>query len=536
MSNFSHNRDWSRDSNNYVAKCYMDVNVENKTYFEDVKLQMDAKLWSEEYNRHNPPKKVDIFMMAVIELYERPGKPLFHVEHYIDGEYVKYNSNSGFVDNRLARQTPHTFSHFTFERSGHELIVVDVQGVGDLYTDPQIHTAEGNEYGDGNLGTKGMALFFHSHSCNAICRSLGLQNFDLAPKEKAQVNSSSSTARSFSQTVSRGDEVLCETPSDGDRSDHFNKFFRRQSSAADSQMASMTRTTSHNSCGSSDYHMEEGEVFEDDKEEDEEVEVVDKEDIAIKAGIQRRRLMTELSDNNENELLSFQEILRKKARPSNLSAEVLRYSNHDDSILGQVHLYLAKYHELCRFTEDGTYDKEAALFHLRAAADCGIITAIVSLARMYCGMPHDILSEVSIDEEPLTKAEKEKRGLEYMEMAAEANDRAAMVFVARSYDLGTNGTGQDQNRSLYWYETIVAYDEDGGDMETIDWGLDDPPYLLLARLAEMWMSGDLKQGSDPQKAGNLYTQSAEVAMSCQKGKLANKYYMLAEEAWGECEE
>ena len=25
---------------------------------QDVKLQMDAKLWAEEYNRHNPPKKV----------------------------------------------------------------------------------------------------------------------------------------------------------------------------------------------------------------------------------------------------------------------------------------------------------------------------------------------------------------------------------------------------------------------------------------------------------------------------------------------
>ena len=50
---------------------------------QDVALQMDAKLWGEEFNRHNPPKKVDIFMMAVIELIDRPGNPLFHVEHYI---------------------------------------------------------------------------------------------------------------------------------------------------------------------------------------------------------------------------------------------------------------------------------------------------------------------------------------------------------------------------------------------------------------------------------------------------------------------
>lgn len=44
------------------------------------------------------------------------------------------------------------FSHFTFERSGHQLIVVDIQGVGDLYTDPQIHTEKGTDFGDGNLG------------------------------------------------------------------------------------------------------------------------------------------------------------------------------------------------------------------------------------------------------------------------------------------------------------------------------------------------------------------------------------------------
>ena len=62
--------DWSK-ATNCVVKRYMD-NVPNKTLYDDVRLQMDTKLWSEEYNKHHPPKKVSkldykffIFWIAV---------------------------------------------------------------------------------------------------------------------------------------------------------------------------------------------------------------------------------------------------------------------------------------------------------------------------------------------------------------------------------------------------------------------------------------------------------------------------------------
>ena len=37
--------------------------------------------------------------------------------------------------------------------------------------------------------------------------------------------------------------------------------------------------------------------------------------------------------------------------------------------------------------------------------------------------------------------------------------------------------------------------------------------------------------TDYQAAGDYYQQAADEAMELMKGKLANKYYMLAEEAW-----
>ena len=58
LSKFSQHPDW-RNASNYVAKRYM-KEAGRQVYFQDVKLQMDAKLWGEEYNKHKPPKKVSV--------------------------------------------------------------------------------------------------------------------------------------------------------------------------------------------------------------------------------------------------------------------------------------------------------------------------------------------------------------------------------------------------------------------------------------------------------------------------------------------
>ena len=65
------------------------------------------------------------------------------------------------------------FSHFTYEESNHLEMVVDVQGSGYVYTDPQLHSVE-KSYGRADRGETGFNKFMKTHQCNIICRKLKL--------------------------------------------------------------------------------------------------------------------------------------------------------------------------------------------------------------------------------------------------------------------------------------------------------------------------------------------------------------------------
>ena len=44
----------------------------------------------------------------------------------------------------------------------------------------------------------------------------------------------------------------------------------------------------------------------------------------------------------------------------------------------------------------GEYDKEAALFHLERAVDCGVLPAIVTAADLYLGRSRDLLTDIQV--------------------------------------------------------------------------------------------------------------------------------------------
>eukprot|EP01113_Clastostelium_recurvatum_P018709 TRINITY_DN2203_c0_g1_i1.p1 TRINITY_DN2203_c0_g1~~TRINITY_DN2203_c0_g1_i1.p1 ORF type:complete len:679 (-),score=186.11 TRINITY_DN2203_c0_g1_i1:69-2105(-) len=178
----------------FVAKFILGPKkVPRDYFFNDVLMQTFCSKWADMYNRRNPPKKIAFLPAYVLEFLDRPAEDgnlvICGAEPFIEGDYQKHNSNYGFVntsyghDSNESRNTPQAFSHFTYQHSGKELIVVDIQGVSDFYTDPQIHTKSGKGFGEGNLGPDGIHRFLTKHQCNPLCTFLKLEKINASRRQ-----------------------------------------------------------------------------------------------------------------------------------------------------------------------------------------------------------------------------------------------------------------------------------------------------------------------------------------------------------------
>mmetsp|Transcript_1451 Transcript_1451/g.1917 ORF Transcript_1451/g.1917 Transcript_1451/m.1917 type:complete len:248 (+) Transcript_1451:60-803(+) len=171
----------------FVFKSYKDQNIStnNALVKQDASMQLTCRIFAEEWNDLGMPKPVNMLHCRVGRL---SNGTLMSIEPYLEGEYQKHNNNAGYVGQR---NTPQTFSHYTFERTNGELLVCDLQGVGDYYTDPQIHTRDGRGYGAGNRGWKGIEDFFVTHECNNLCACLKLPDYHLIAQSQVQRSLSS---------------------------------------------------------------------------------------------------------------------------------------------------------------------------------------------------------------------------------------------------------------------------------------------------------------------------------------------------------
>eukprot|EP01012_Entosiphon_sulcatum_P007632 TRINITY_DN1393_c0_g1_i1.p1 TRINITY_DN1393_c0_g1~~TRINITY_DN1393_c0_g1_i1.p1 ORF type:complete len:376 (-),score=39.28 TRINITY_DN1393_c0_g1_i1:29-1108(-) len=147
----------------YVAKSY----AHTLTINEDWAIANTAERIATEYNKQDPPKKVR-FVIPLGMLIMNGVKYL--IEEYLPGEFVKHNSIFGHI--LTNRRTPDAFSHFSYQQSRCRLMVLDIQGVDDTYTDPALVSLD-QSYGYTDTGLRGIRDFFANHKCGELCRSLG---------------------------------------------------------------------------------------------------------------------------------------------------------------------------------------------------------------------------------------------------------------------------------------------------------------------------------------------------------------------------
>ncbi|KAH7460650.1 hypothetical protein PRIC1_006298 [Phytophthora ramorum] len=246
----------------YVAKIAIDPNENPDTYFKDVEMQAVAAKYANLYNTYNPPRRVEFLEAWILQLIPNSGEgdeenvenltlsgTICGVEPFIAGEYHKHNNNFGYVS-ELERNTPQAFSHFTYEASGEQILVVDIQGVGDHYTDPQIHTRRGKEFGKGNLALRGFERFLGSHRCNPICRYLKLPLINPKDEGSRPVDPKGTIpAQTYMNqprvVVDQVDSVLCHYYGDSKAFKKYNAKKKREKKKRDKHQQRNHRRSGH---------------------------------------------------------------------------------------------------------------------------------------------------------------------------------------------------------------------------------------------------------------------------------------------------
>ncbi|XP_042199077.1 transient receptor potential cation channel subfamily M member 7 isoform X2 [Callorhinchus milii] len=182
----------------YIVKSFLPevVNTWTRIYKEDTVLhlclreiqqQRAAQKLSFAFNQMKPktipysPRFLEVFL-----LYCHSANQWFAIEECMTGEFRKFNHNSGdeIRPKNMLEETMLAFSHWTYEYTRGELLVLDLQGVGENLTDPSVIKAEEKRsyemvFGPANLGEDAVKNFRAKHRCNSCCARLKLPAYNV---------------------------------------------------------------------------------------------------------------------------------------------------------------------------------------------------------------------------------------------------------------------------------------------------------------------------------------------------------------------
>nr|XP_058157645.1 transient receptor potential cation channel subfamily M member 6 isoform X2 [Dasypus novemcinctus] len=137
------------------------------------------------------PRFLEVFL-----IYCHSANQWLTIEKYMTGDFRKYNNNNGdeIVPGNTLEELMLAFSHWTYEYTRGELLVLDLQGVGENLTDPSVIKPEdkqsrGMVFGPANLGEDAIRNFIAKHRCNSCCRKLKLPDLKRNDYTPGRINS-----------------------------------------------------------------------------------------------------------------------------------------------------------------------------------------------------------------------------------------------------------------------------------------------------------------------------------------------------------
>jgi len=147
---------------------------ENKFFEHDINAVAKAAFLIRAFNQHNDSLSVlrPRFYLNKPEVWSEEGSgKLGLIEPKIEGQYIKFNSNTGWV--RDQSSLTEALSHFSYAHTNGDYLLCDVQGSCSdgkyVLTDPCVHSLTG-EFGATDGGLDAMKSFFSRHRCNHYCQ------------------------------------------------------------------------------------------------------------------------------------------------------------------------------------------------------------------------------------------------------------------------------------------------------------------------------------------------------------------------------
>ena len=151
-----------------------------------VQMNALARNFAKAVEQEKPEEFGDTFAYSKV-YFAKYNDEYVTLEQYIDGLFCKFVNNNGDILPSTVSEPEvglkaECYCHYTYVKSGEQLMVLDIQGVNYTLCDPEIASTNLQDTTDqsilfcsGNLSSQAIENFLTFHACNKYCELLKLK-------------------------------------------------------------------------------------------------------------------------------------------------------------------------------------------------------------------------------------------------------------------------------------------------------------------------------------------------------------------------